>query len=77
MALENLGSGFPMFYRLKWFFGSMYFIMIVISAIFCLYSNIAANNGKEWIEGNNPTFVVKMSIGNHGNESSDYRGIEI
>lgn len=72
MKLESLGSGFPMFYKLKIFFIFMYLVMTLVAGGFCLYSNYTADNGDEWIDGNTPTYVVRMSLGNHGSSSSAY-----
>lgn len=71
--LEDLGSGFPLYYQLKIFIAIIYAIMTFVVTIACVIINVNKNRGYEWVGGATATYPVKMSIGNFGKNSDNYK----
>lgn len=69
--LDELGSGFPLYYYLKSFTMLIYMIMFIVVGIFCTISNLAANKGEQWRPGQSVSWIVRTSLGNHGIDSSE------
>jgi len=72
LNLEDLGSGFPLYYQLKTFTIIIYILMILIVGIAGLTLNELQKRGDEWNGGDSPAIAVKMSIGNYGKSPGEY-----
>lgn len=74
--LEDLGSGFPLYYQLKLFTIVIYLAVFIISGVAGLGIYFSAGSGGEWNneeDEGNATFSARISIGNYGREKSNYK----
>ena len=73
VKLEDLGSGFPLYYQLKIFLSITYIIMFIVVGIAGVVINVNKDKGSEWVGGSTPSYPTKMSIGNFGKDSDNYK----
>ena len=76
-SLEDLGSGFPLYFQFKLYTALIYFQMMMLISIFGVTLNWMQDKGDEWNDGERPTIPVRMSIGNHGVSPDHYNNYDL
>ena len=76
-SLEDLGSGFPLYYQFKKFIFLVYLVMILVFGIYAIITNLDHDNADQWIEEAVPTPILKHTMGNRGVLSGKYNEDEL
>ncbi|CAI2381736.1 unnamed protein product [Moneuplotes crassus] len=75
--LEDLGCGFPLYYEYKKFIFGIFIAIILIFSITALVFNTNEGKASQWVEGKEPSNLMKLSLGNYGAVPSNYEGDEL
>ena len=73
VALEDLGSGFPLYFEYKKFIFIVFLVMSLVIGIIGIIFNYQAKHGSEWNSNGQNNSIVSLSIGNFGALSSRYK----
>ena len=72
-ALEDLGSGFPLYFEYKKFMFIVFLVMSLIFGIVGIIFNYQSGHGGEWNSNGQNNSLIELSMGNYGKVSSRYQ----
>lgn len=75
--LDQIGPGFPLFFYLKTYFIVIFFAIFIFVGCWSTIVNIIAGKGDQWVDRDDTSFIIKLSLGNFGKDESNYNVTEV